>query len=282
MGLRVVTDSVSDLPAELVARYGITVVPARIHLNGRTYLDGVDLDHEGLYRSMAQGLLPKTSQPSPGQFLEVYRPLLEDGHEILSIHVTSKGSGTFQSAVLARDMLGGAGIQVLDSASLSMGTGFLVLEAVRAIEAGHPSGRILERLDEVRTQLRIYATVDTLRYLIASGRVGQIQGLLGSLLNLKPLVTVEDGAVVAVGRARTRRRALETVLHLMEQALGAGRRVRAAVMHGDVPEEAAWIRDRVEETFACEEIFLILAGVALSANGGPGVIGVVAYPVEAG
>ena len=258
------------------------MVPARIHLNGRTYLDGVDLDHEGPYRSMAQGLLPKTSQPSPGQFLEVYRPLLEDGHEILSIHVTSKGSGTYQSAVLARDMLGGAGIQVLDSASLSMGTGFLVLEAVRAIEAGLPSRRILERLDEVRTQLRIYATVDTLRYLIASGRVGQIQGLLGSLLNLKPLVTVEDGAVVAVGRARTRRRALETVLHLMEQALGAGRRVRAAVMHGDVPEEAAWIRDRVEETFACEETFLILAGVALSANGGPGVIGVVAYPVEAG
>ncbi|MFQ5945133.1 MAG: DegV family protein [Anaerolineae bacterium] len=277
-----VTDSVSDLPAELVARYAITVVPARIHLDGRTYLDGVDLDHEGLYRSMSKGLLPKTSQPSPGQFLEVYRPLVEDGHQVLSIHVTSKGSGTYQSAVLARDMLGESGIQVLDSASLSMGTGFLVLEAVRAIEAGLTLPRILERLHEVRSQLRIYATVGTLKYLIASGRVGQIQGLLGSLLNIKPLVTVEDGAVVAVGRARTRRRALETVLQLVEHALGAGRRIRAAVMHGDVPEEAGRMRDRIEETFACEELFLLLAGVALSANGGPGVIGVVAYPVEAG
>ncbi len=280
MGLRVVTDSVSDLPAELVARYGITVVPARIHVNGRTYLDGVDLDHEGLYRSMAQGLLPKTSQPSPGQFLEVYRPLVEDGHEILSIHVTSRASGTYQSAVLARDMLEDARIQVLDSASLSMGTGFLVLEAVRAIEAGLPLQRILKRLDEVRSLLTIYATVDTLKYLVASGRVGQIQGLIGSLLNIKPLVTVEDGLVVAVGRARTRRRSLESVLQLVEKALGVGRRVRAAVMHGDVSEEARWLRDRMEESFACVELFVLLAGVALSANGGPGVIGVVAYPVE--
>lgn len=282
MALRVVTDSVSDLPADLVARYGITVVPARIHLNGRTYLDGVDLDHDALYRSMAQGLIPKTSQPSPGQFLEVYRPLVEDGHEILSIHVTSKGSGTYQSAVLARDMLGGTGIEVVDSASLSMGTGFLVLEAARAIEGGLALSRILRRLDEIKGHLTIYATVDTLRYLIASGRVGQIQGLLGSLLNIKPLLTVKDGAVVAVGRVRTRRRALEEVLHLMEAAVGVGRRVRAAVMHGDVPEEAGWLRDRVEERFSCEELFVLLAGVALSANGGPGVIGVVAYPLEAG
>lgn len=263
-----------------MARYGITVVPARIHLDGRTYLDGVDLDHKGLFRSMSEGLVPKTSQPSPGQFLEAYRSLAEDGHSILSIHVTSKGSGTYQSAVVARDMLPGARIKVVDSESLSMGTGFLVLEAARGIESGLSLESILQRVEEVRAQLTIFATVDSLRYLVASGRVGQVQGLIGSLLNIKPLLTVQDGAVVAAGRVRTRRGALQSVVDLMGNALGWGRRVRAAVMHGDAPKEALRLRDLMTEGFDCEELLVLPAGVALSANGGPGVIGIVAYPLE--
>lgn len=276
--LRIVTDSVSDLPPELVERFGIVVVPAVIRFGDETYLDGVEITHQELYRRMVEeDVVPKSSQPSPGQFLEAYKELAVQGASILSIHVTAKTSGVWQSASLARSMLPEADIEVIDSASISMGTGFIILEAAKAIEAGRSKGEILALIEEIKSRMNIYATVGTLKYLRLSGRVGHMQDLFASLLDIKPVITLREGVVIAVDKVRTRKRALDRVLELTKRAVGTEDPVNIAVMHTRVPQEALRFKRRVEESFNCQELMLAEAGIALGVNGGPGVLGIIAY-----
>ncbi|HAL62425.1 MAG TPA: DegV family protein [Chloroflexi bacterium] len=279
--LRIVTDSTCDLPLDLVERYGITVVPALIRFGNRTYLDGIEITHQELYRRMLEeDEVPKSSQPSPGQFLEVYKELAAEGASILSIHVTAKTSGVWQSASLAHSMLPEADIEVIDSASVSMGTGFIILEAAQAIEAGRSKGEVLALIEDIKSRMNIYATVGTLKYLRLSGRVGHMQGIFGSLLDIKPVITLREGVVMAVDKVRTRKRALDRVLELTKQAVGTEDPVNIAVMHTRVPQEALRFKRRVEESFNCQELMLGEAGIALGVNGGPGVLGIIAYRVD--
>lgn len=278
--LRIVTDSTCDLPPELVERYGIVVVPALIRFGNETYLDGVEITRQEMYRRMVEGdEVPKSSQPSPGQFLEVYQELVAQGLSILSIHVTAKTSGVCQSAYLARSMLPEADIEVSDSASISMGTGFIILEAARAIEAGKGKSEVLALIEDIKSRMNIYATVGTLKYLRLSGRVGHMREIFGSLLDIKPIITLEEGVVKAVDKVRTRKRALDRVIELTRQAVGTEVVINAAVMHTAVEEEALEFKKRVKRGFNCQELFFGEAGIALGANAGPGVLGLIAYKV---
>jgi len=280
MNLRIVTDSVSDLPPELVERFGIVVVPALILFGKETYLDGVEITHRELYRRMLErDEVPKSSQPSPGQFLEAYKDLASQGASILSIHVTAKTSGVWQSASLARSMLPEADIEVIDSASVSMGTGFIILEAAKAIEAGRSKGKVLALIEDIKSRMNIYATVGTLKYLHLSGRVGHMQEIFGSFLDIKPIITLEEGVVKAIDRVRTRKKALERVVELTKQAVGAAL-INAAVMHTAVEEEALEFKEVVRRNFNCQELFFGEAGIALGVNAGPGVLGLIAYRVD--
>ena len=279
--LRIVTDSTCDLPPELVERYGIIVVSALIRFGNETYLDGVEITHQEMYQRMLEGdEVPKSSQPSPGQFLEVYKELAAQGLSILSIHVTAKTSGVWQSASLARSMLPEADIEVIDSASVSMGTGFIILEAVKAIKAGRSKDEVLALIEDIKSRTNIYATVGTLKYLRLSGRVGHMEEIFGSFLDIKPVITVEDGVVKAIDKVRTRKKALDRVIELTREAVGADSLINAAVMHTAVEEEALEFRERVKESFNCQEIFFGEAGIALGVNAGPGIIGLVAYRVD--
>lgn len=281
MNLRIVTDSVSDLPPELVERFGIVVVPALIRFGNETYLDGVEITPQEMYRRMLEeDEVPKSSQPSPGQFLEAYKEVMAQGASILSIHVTAKTSGVWQSAALARSMLPEADIEVIDSASISMGTGFIILEAAKAIEAGRSKSEVLALIEDIKSRMNIYATVGTLKYLRLSGRVGHMQEIFGSFLDIKPLITLEDGVVKAIDKVRTRKKALDRVIELTKQAVGRESLINAAVMHTAVEEEALEFKEVVRENFNCQGLFFGEAGIALGVNAGPGVLGIIAYRVD--
>ena len=278
--IKVVTDSTADIPQELLDRYDIRTVPINIQFGTETYQEGIDIDRPTFFRKLDEyPTIPTSSQPSPGQFIEVFRPLAEDGHSIISIHVTSKHSGTYQSALLAKSMLPEADIEVFDSLSISIGTGYQVLAAARAAEEGKNMGEIIEMLEGIRSRMSLYLTPATLKYLQKSGRVGKLAGALGSLLNVKPIIKVEDGVLEAFQNVRTRSKALERIVELTAEAVGTTEPVKIGIPHAEVPDEAEELRKRLESIFNVDEMQVVPLACSLTVHGGPGIIGIVAYQV---
>ena len=276
--IKIVTDSTADVPEELMERYDIRTVPINIQFGTETYQEGIEIDRPTFFRKLEE-VMPTSSQPSPGQLVEVYRPLAEDGHSIISIHVTSKHSGTYQSAVLAKSMLPDADIEVFDSLSLSIGTGYQVLAAARAAEEGKSMGEIIQALEGIRSGMYLYLTPATLKYLQKSGRVGKLSGALGALLDLKPVIKVEDGVLEAFQNVRTRGKALDCLVELTEEAVGTTEPVKLAVPHAQAPDEAEELRQRLESTFNCDEMIVVDLCCSLTVHGGPGIIAIVSYKV---
>ena len=278
--IKIVTDSTADIPKELLDRYDIRLVPINIQFGTETYQEGIDIDRPTFFRKLDEvEMIPASSQPSPGQFVEAYRPLVDDGHSIISIHVTSKHSGTYQSAVLAKSMLPDADIEVFDTLSISIGTGYQVLAAARAAEEGKSMGEIIEILEGIRSRMYLYLTPATLKYLQKSGRVGKLAGALASLLNVKPVIKVEDGVLEAFQNVRTRSKAIDRMVELTAEAVGTTEPVKIGIPHAEVPAEAEKLRKRVERTFNCDEIHVVDLACSLTVHGGPGIIGLISYRV---
>jgi len=278
--IKLVTDSTADVPKELLEKYDIRVVPINIQFGTETYQEDIEIDRPTFLRMLDEHeSFPTSSQPSPGQLVEVYRPLTEEGHSIISIHVTSKHSGTYQSAMLAKSMLPEADIEVFDSLSISMGTGYQVIAAARAAEEGKSMGEIVELLEEIRSGMYLHFTPSTLKYLQKSGRVGKLAGALLSLISVKPIIKTEDGELEAFQRVRTRSKAIDRMVELIEEALGTSEPVKLATIHAEVPDEAEKLRQRLESTFNCDEMFVVDLACSLTVHGGPGIIGIVAYKV---
>ncbi len=277
-GVKIVTDSTADVPQPLLERYDIRVVPINIQFGAETYQEGIDIDRPTFLRKLEEAM-PTSSQPSPGQFVEVYRELAEGGHSILSIHLTSKHSGTYQSAVLAKSMLPEADIEVFDTLSISMGTGYQVLAAARAIEEGKGMGEILRLLEGIRSRMYIYLTPATLKYLQRSGRVGKLAGALASLLNVKPIIKVEDGLLEAFEKVRTRSKSIDRLVELTAQMVGTTEPVKLAIAHAQAHDEAEALQARLEETFNCDEMHVVDLACSLTVHGGPGIIGIISYKV---
>jgi len=276
--IKIVTDSTADVPKELLERYDIRVVPINIQFGHETYQEGIDIDRPTFFRKLEE-VMPTSSQPAPGQLVEVYRELAEDGHSIISIHVTSKHSGTYQSATLAKSMLPEAEIEVFDTLSISIGTGYQVLAAARAAEEGKSMGEIIQILEGIRSRMYLHLTPATLKYLQKSGRVGRLAGALGSLLNVKPVIKVEDGTLEAFQNVRTRSKAIDRLVELTEEAVGTTEPVKLGIPHAQVPAEAEKLRDRLERTFNCEEMHVVDLACSLTVHGGPGIIGIISYKV---
>jgi len=278
--IKIVTDSTCNLPPGLIQRYDIKVVPTNIQLGSETYEEGVTIARDTFYRQIEElGIMPTSSQPSAGQFVEVYRELASQGRSILSIHITSKLSGTCQSAELAKSMAPELEIEVFDSLSISMGTGFLVLAAVRAAEEGKSMMEILDLLRGIRSGMNIFFTPATLKYLQMSGRVGRLQEALAALIKIKPIIKVEDGVLQAFQKVRTRRQSLDRLLELTEEAVGTSDPVRIAVIHAEAAEEAQAMMEKVRMRFNCVETFVDDLSITLAVHGGPGLIGLIAYKV---
>ena len=278
--IRLVTDSTCDLPRDWFARLDVTVVPISIQFGTETYLEGVTIDESTFYRRVNElGMIPKTSQPAPGVLADVYRQLGAAGDEVLSLHITGKLSGTVNSAELARQMVSDqVRVEVFDSLAGSAGLGFMVWEAYTMAQAGATMEDILARLRTIRAHVQIILTLKTLKYAQMSGRVTTIQHVLASLLDLKPIITLEDGSLDVTERIRTRRQAVARMLDLIAARVGSGP-MHLAVIHAHAPQEAHQLMDQAQYRFRCEHSFVAPLATSIAANLGPGTLGVVAYPI---
>jgi DegV family protein with EDD domain len=278
--IKIVTDSACDLPAELYRQYDITVVPINIQFGTETYEDGVTIDRRTFFRKIEEmGILPTTSQPSAGQFAQHYSRLADQGAtDIVSIHVTAKLSGTLQSAELAREMVAGrVRIHPFDSTGGSAGQGFMAVEAARMAEAGKGTEEILARLETIRRRLSLVLTLKDLRYAQMSGRVGKLQGSLASLLNIKPIVVLEDGLIDVSEKVRTQRKAIDRMVEIVAEQVGTSAPVNLAAIHAEAPAEGQWLLEQARGLFDCRETFLVNLTTALVVHFGPGTLGLVAY-----
>ena len=279
--LRIVMDGAGDLPPEWIEAYAIDVIPINIHFGQATFLQGIELSNADFYRMADEsGTIPKTAQPSPQQFIEFYKQIAEPGDTILSIHVTSKLSGTFESAELAaRDLRDTFHIIPFDSLSGSAAMGYMCREARLMDRSNAPVEAILERLDFIRRNITILLTLNTLEYARRSGRVKALQAALASLLNVKPVVALKDGVLDMADRVRTRRRALEFVVDSVYQRV-ADRAVNAAVVQAEDPEAGETLMGMVRSKLNCQNLIMTELSISVAANLGPGTVGIVAYPVE--
>ena len=276
--IKILTDSTCNLSPEQLQRHDVRVAPALIQFGMETYQEGVDIDQDLFYRRIDElNMIPTTSQPAPGTFADMYRELTEQGHSALTITITSRHSGTYQSATLARGLVPEARVEVFDSAAISFGTGYMVLEAARAAEAGQSLGRILERLEQIKRNMCFLFTPTTLEYLRKGGRVGAVQGIAASVLGIKPIIALEDGLLGILQKVQRRRKAVNRVLEIAEEAVGVTDPVNVAVFHARAPEEGQALLEKAQARLNCQETLFGDLVVSLSVHGGPGTVGLFAY-----
>tara|TARA_Y100000758_G_scaffold104914_1_gene73009 strand:+ start:1134 stop:1970 length:837 start_codon:yes stop_codon:yes gene_type:complete len=213
MGVKIITDSTSDIPESIISDLDIEVVPLNIHIGQDNFKHGVDIGTDEFYTKLLTGSeLPKTSQPSPGEFLDVYNKFLDQSDAIVSIHVTSKLSGTYNSAIQAKSELNVTkSIEVVDSATVSMALGLIVIRAAKIAKDGGTLEEVLKEIEHCSSNTEVLVVLDTLEYLEKGGRIGKASALIGSILSLKPILTVEDGIVGTFGKARTFTKAMNNL-----------------------------------------------------------------------
>jgi DegV family protein with EDD domain len=278
--IRIIADSTCNLSPETIAKYAIKISPVSIQFNNESYEEGIDIDRELFYAKIEElGIIPTSSQPSPARFADYYQENAAAGTSSLVITVTSKLSGTYDSAVLAQSMVPEADVEVFDSATISLGTGWMVLEAARMNENGASLEEILPRLEHIRAKSRLFLTPKTLKYLQMSGRVGRLKGAIASMLELKPIIALEEGILEAKENIRTRKKSLDRMLQLLEGSFGKDTPVNVAVIHARAPEDGDWLLNQAQARLNCQEILTGDLVASLAVHGGPGIMGLVAYPV---
>jgi len=245
MKIAIVTDSTSDIPAALAARYAVKVIPAIVVINGRSYEDGKGLSREAFYQQMpTMETPPTTSTPAVGVFQQVYESILNsEAQAIVSIHVSSLLSGIFSTAQMAAQSFSER-IKVIDSGQLSLGLGYQALLAAQEAARGAPLEYVLQKIEDVRQRVRVIAMLDTLEYVRRSGRVSWARARIGSLLRIKPFVEVKNGQVLSLGQARSRSKGIE---HLLETLQKFGRLEQLSVLHTNAEADANELAARLEK-----------------------------------
>ena len=274
--VKIVTDSAADIPAELARELDITVIPLLVHMGGSTFRDGLDLSGEEFYRRLESVRGVTTSSlPSLHSFEEAYRGLTRDGFEVVSIHLSSKLSGTFNAALMAStgDGVDAEAISVVDSRTVSMSQGWIAIRCAEAARQGQSREEVEALAESLVSQTFIYGALDTLEYVIRSGRVGRIPGTLGNMLSIKPVLTTRpNGEAIILERVRTEKRALERIVELTAEK---GQPEALAVMHGANEAGAAQLLQLLRERFSPPEPVVVAhIGAVLGTHIGPGAVGV--------
>lgn len=271
----VVTDSTAGIPQELASQLDIRVAPQVLIWNGDTYLDQVDIQPEEYYIRLAKATtMPTTSQVTPKIFIEIFSQALEEGYEILAVLISEKLSGTIASAQQAKEFMPGAKIEIVDSRSTSMALGFPVLEAARLARAGGSLAECLALVEEARQHTGIFLTVDTLEFLHRGGRIGGAARFLGTALNIKPILELRDGRIEAVERVRTRSKALNRVIELVEENVNTKRPVRLATLHANAYNDACYLLEKTSAKLDPIETLTTAVSPVVGTHAGPGTVGV--------
>ncbi|NMB45824.1 MAG: DegV family protein [Firmicutes bacterium] len=269
-GIQIVTDSTADLPQDVAQEHDIRIVPLSVSFGDEHYVDGVDLTPAEFYGKLRSNpVLPRTSQPPPGRFAEVYREALDAGRQVLSIHISSKLSGTYQAACLAAEMVDPENIVVVDSLTVSMGVGLM------ALAAAQHNGTLDEAraaVMAVKANMGLFFLVDTFEYMEKNGRIGRAASLVGSLLQIKPVLTFVDGTVEVQEKLRGNKRARRRMLELFKEIVGDNK-VHVAMLHADAEEAAQELLEEIKELVDCVETYLGYVGPIIGSHSGPGTLG---------
>jgi len=276
----VVTDSVANLPPELVERYAITVIPLLVTFGHQVFRDGVDITAAQFYRRLREDEhLPTTSTPSMGDFLSLFHRLAGEAEAIACIHLAREFSGTLAIAEEVGQSFKQVPVRIVDSRSAAMAHGFVVLEAARVTAEGGDLAAVVSRATEMIPRVNLVVSLDTLEYLYRGGRIGRAARLMGSALQFKPILSVENGMVDALERPRTRAKAVRRIVEIMATRVRE-RPVHAAVVHADVLDEAEGLRQEVASLFNCRELYITDITPVMGTHGGPGVLGMAWWSEE--
>jgi DegV family protein with EDD domain len=273
--VKVVVDSTADLPEKLVQEYDITVVPLSVQFGSQSYRDGIDISKDAFYERLVQPgqVMPTTSQPSLGDFEEVYRRLTADGSTVLSLHLHQRFSGTVRAAQQAAQLVGEDKVQVIDSGQIAMGLGFIAIEAVKALREGKSIDQIRELVRSLSDRTYLYVGLDTLQYLQQGGRIGRTRAFLGSLLSVKPIIFVRDGEPQPLEQVRTTKRIIP---RLVELAVAEGPVDHLAVLYTSDRSQAQQLADRLVEAglITADKLVIAQKGGVIGTHIGPGGIAV--------
>lgn len=274
MTIKIVTDSTADLPSILTEELDITVVPVYLRFGEQVYRDRVDISEEEFYQRLLHDTVhPNTTQPSPQDFANVYDKLSQEADGIISIHITSKLSGTYNSAVQGKKMVSeGCPIEIVDSQTLSIAIGLIVIQASKMAKSGMSLQQIVDELSKIIPNVHLLILFDTLKYLVKGGRIGKAKGLVGSVLNVKPLLTVRDGELMPSGQVRTRSKGIDRLLDFVKNATEIQ---DLAILHSTTPDEAQALAERTSPIFPKERTILARLGPGLGVHGGPGILAIV-------
>lgn len=281
--MQIVSDSGFDLSIEQQQDFNLHVLPLKLTLDGKTYRSGVDIQPEEFYRLLENTEdMPVTATPSPGEFLEIYNKIAKDDPEILSIHISSGLSATYNSALTVAGQVPDAHITLVDTRTLSIEMGWQMEAAIRAIKANFSLDKILELLTKVRNQSEMVFTLPDLSYLIHGGRISHLKGLLANILGIKPLIGVDkaDGKYYDRGMTRTFKRAIEAIPKYIAKNHGEGTLLRLQIGHAGNPEGAQTLREALEDLFDCEWLPDCSISPVLGAHTGRGLVGVAFAPVN--
>jgi DegV family protein with EDD domain len=275
--IKIVTDSTMDMPQEMIEQLGIVVVPLAITINGETYFDRVNLEPVEFIEMMENSKeLPKSSQPSAGAFLEVYDQLGQEGYEVLSIHMTGKMSGTVRSAESAAQMTD-TKVTVLDSKFISKALAFQVKEAAEMANQGKNMAEILDRLETVRDHTKLYIMVDTLENMVKGGRIGKGKAFIGSLLNIKPIASLEGAEYNPVAKVRSHSQVVKFMAKQFAEDV-KGKTVRGVgIAHAEAQELSQRIKNSIFEITGFQDVEIDYTGPTVSTHTGPGALALMYY-----
>ncbi|MFA5629761.1 MAG: DegV family protein [Dehalococcoidales bacterium] len=274
MAVKIVTDSSADIPPELLKEFDIAVVPLYVRFGNDVYKDKVDISNKEFYEKLVEGeTFPATSQPTPLDFKQVYEELAKDADGIVSIHLSSKLSGTIPSALQARESFqGSCPIEIVDSLSITSGQGMVCLEAARAAKNGAGMEEVVRIAKETVSEINFMVLFDSLKYLAKGGRIGKAKGLMGAVLNIKPLLNLKDGEVVPIGKVRSYSKGVEQQYEFIKKAAEGGKIKELSIMYNTDRDEADALADRVSSMYPREKIIMGEIGPILGTHGGPDIL----------
>ncbi len=278
----IVTDTTACVPREQVARYDIEVIPVQLIVGDKTYRDGIDITPSEFYSLLRQSKnLPTTSSSSPEPYLEAYRRASKRAESILCITEPARFSAMYDSALVARttakSTLRNMAIDVMECTTAAAGQGLVALAAAKAASQDKPLEEVKKAADNVSSKVNLYATLDTLTYLVRSGRVPQAAALVNSILSIKPIFALNHSDAHTVALPRTMKSAMKRMLKLVESSVVKGQQLHVAVMHADSPAEATTLKDKIASQFECRDIFITEFTPVMGVHTGPGLIGVAYY-----
>ena len=280
MTVKLVTDSTCNLPAHLMALYDIRVAPVTIRFGMDVYKADVEINTAEFYQKIAAGgVLPQTSQPSAGEFAQLYNTLADEGaDEIISVHVAARLSGTWQSAMLAASQVRErVQVYVVDSMAGSAPIGWMLADAAKLIEQGRPAAEIAAWLETQRMQATIFFAVDNLKFAQMSGRIGKLAGVLGAMLNIKPVIGLEGGQINVLSKVRSNKAAMQQIVTLSKERVG-NTPVNAGVVHAQSPERAGALMTLAKAELNIQQAFIAEIRIALAVHFGPGTLGLTTWP----